>query len=338
MRALGTVAMVGILAGIFVFVVRAAVEAMRSGLAQRMLLDVVQSILPPRRLDASEIEDAICRRVMARCSHSAGGTLAVPPAVRVSLSRRDWEVLHRVPRPVVTVGSTLAARIAAEARHRGRECPDAPVLSLVVTADCRDGWPSVEVPVRQPAPAGVSVDGRSGSRAAANEPVSRGGTPRTGGDDSDAMTRTMTDLDATHLLESPVDETVLLPAHALGPRGAAVSDEVLVLRDLDTERNELAVRGGERVDLGRAHSPLLQNAPTVSARHAIVERRDTHWWITDLRSRNGTLVNGQIVMTSQLEPGDIVQLGGDSGPRFAVSVGQAAELPQPVERQPASSR
>lgn len=52
--------------------------------------------------------------------------------------------------------------------------------------------------------------------------------------------------------------------------------------------------------------------PTVSSRHAVLNRRDSAWWLEDLRSTNGTYLNG-----ARLEPeapallrsGDVVQIG-----------------------------
>ncbi len=48
-----------------------------------------------------------------------------------------------------------------------------------------------------------------------------------------------------------------------------------------------------------------------SARHAQVIWRaeDQAWWIEDNASRNGTFVNGQRVMRSQLKDGDVIRVG-----------------------------
>jgi pSer/pThr/pTyr-binding forkhead associated (FHA) protein len=51
---------------------------------------------------------------------------------------------------------------------------------------------------------------------------------------------------------------------------------------------------------------------TVSGRHAVLSARDGGWWIEDLRSTNGTALNGRLVapeMPELLRSGDLVQMG-----------------------------
>ena len=51
--------------------------------------------------------------------------------------------------------------------------------------------------------------------------------------------------------------------------------------------------------------------PFISAQHAAFFLRDGSWWVSDLGSTNGTLLNGQVIATEEpIIPGDIVQLGG----------------------------
>jgi S1-C subfamily serine protease/pSer/pThr/pTyr-binding forkhead associated (FHA) protein len=57
--------------------------------------------------------------------------------------------------------------------------------------------------------------------------------------------------------------------------------------------------------------------PQVSAQHARISIVEGKLEVTDLGSRNGTLVNGRRVESRSLSNGDVVQLG-DHGPRFAV--------------------
>jgi hypothetical protein len=49
--------------------------------------------------------------------------------------------------------------------------------------------------------------------------------------------------------------------------------------------------------------------PNASRRHAQVIRRDDGWWIVDLGSTNGTLVNGALMKERRLTPGDVIQIG-----------------------------
>jgi pSer/pThr/pTyr-binding forkhead associated (FHA) protein len=52
---------------------------------------------------------------------------------------------------------------------------------------------------------------------------------------------------------------------------------------------------------------------TVSGRHAVLHLRDGAWWVEDLGSTNGTVVNGQKVQPGSpaiARSGDIIALGG----------------------------
>lgn len=68
---------------------------------------------------------------------------------------------------------------------------------------------------------------------------------------------------------------------------------------------------GNMITLGSASGCelLVQNA-TVSRRHAILRRSGTDWRIEDLRSTNGTWVNGKRISGSLLASGDHIALGG----------------------------
>jgi len=49
----------------------------------------------------------------------------------------------------------------------------------------------------------------------------------------------------------------------------------------------------------------------ISSEHAQVSWEQGRWWVTDLRSTNGTFVNGsQIRAATGIRPGDSVELGG----------------------------
>lgn len=50
--------------------------------------------------------------------------------------------------------------------------------------------------------------------------------------------------------------------------------------------------------------------PRLSRRHALVEHRGGHWSVTDLESKNGTMLNGRPVGTARLKAGDWLSLGG----------------------------
>lgn len=55
---------------------------------------------------------------------------------------------------------------------------------------------------------------------------------------------------------------------------------------------------------------IVINDPDISRRHCVIERDGGAYNIYDLGSRNGTLVNGQRVQRTELQPGDVITLGG----------------------------
>lgn len=63
--------------------------------------------------------------------------------------------------------------------------------------------------------------------------------------------------------------------------------------------------------IGRAPGNGLQiDDEFVSARHAVLTRRDDRWWLEDLASTNGTYVNGrQVTGAAPVAAGDQVEIG-----------------------------
>ncbi len=65
------------------------------------------------------------------------------------------------------------------------------------------------------------------------------------------------------------------------------------------------------VSIGRipSNTITLDNNYT-SAQHALITLRDNQWWLEDLKSRNGTLLNDYPVSTpTVISEGDVVQIG-----------------------------
>lgn len=55
---------------------------------------------------------------------------------------------------------------------------------------------------------------------------------------------------------------------------------------------------------------LILEEKTVSAEHARLSFHDGQWWVEDLRSRNGTYLNQEVLTTAVvMTPGDLLQLG-----------------------------
>ena len=67
----------------------------------------------------------------------------------------------------------------------------------------------------------------------------------------------------------------------------------------------------EEVSLGRSSSnTIVIDDPNVSRNHAQLTKRGEDWWIVDLGSTNGTLVNNSAVKERRLSPGDRITIGG----------------------------
>ena len=67
---------------------------------------------------------------------------------------------------------------------------------------------------------------------------------------------------------------------------------------------ESALRVGRSPD-----NDMVLRDPATSGHHARIERRGQQFWIVDLGSTNGTLVNGEPVQEKELNHGDRVTIG-----------------------------
>lgn len=78
---------------------------------------------------------------------------------------------------------------------------------------------------------------------------------------------------------------------------------------------QLMPLGGQRLTIGRSddNDLALPEDLTVSRHHAVLERSEGGWRIRDLRSSNGTFVNGvRVNATMRVNPGDRVAVGAAS--------------------------
>jgi hypothetical protein len=72
--------------------------------------------------------------------------------------------------------------------------------------------------------------------------------------------------------------------------------------------------------IGRdADCDIRLDDPLISRHHAGISRRDDLWWVRDLGSRNGTLVDGHGVQSAPLPPRCEVQIA-ERGPRLSVEI------------------
>ncbi len=92
------------------------------------------------------------------------------------------------------------------------------------------------------------------------------------------------------------------PPQSLGPPGAIA---------LRTRENERVVVDRDRFVIGRnaRDAQLVLRDPNISRQHAIVERGMGGWFLVDMASTNGVVLNGTPVTRALLRPGDVIVIG-----------------------------
>lgn len=117
----------------------------------------------------------------------------------------------------------------------------------------------------------------------------------------------------------------------------------LVIREGTSERT--VEIGQEPLLIGRAASCTVSlNDPKCSRQHCQIDRTPAGYKLVDLESRNGTLVNGQIVNQHLLRPGDRIQIGDvtiefdDHNLLPSEPSPPAAPAPAPLRRPPSQVR
>jgi hypothetical protein len=109
--------------------------------------------------------------------------------------------------------------------------------------------------------------------------------------------------DVAALPESPAEE----PQHTMVYRAKEPDEPVVAMLTLDGKSRPITK---PEVVLGRSREADLRLADTnVSRKHAAIRRVGNTYWVADLESTNGTLVNGKRVTRQQLEHGDRITLG-----------------------------
>jgi predicted component of type VI protein secretion system len=88
----------------------------------------------------------------------------------------------------------------------------------------------------------------------------------------------------------------------------------------------------ERVVLGRDPGvDIVLNDPSVSRRHAVIERRGVFWVVLDQQSANGTWLDDRRVTEAALQGGQRLRLGAVA---FTVAGGEKAARPGPAAPAP----
>jgi FHA domain len=86
------------------------------------------------------------------------------------------------------------------------------------------------------------------------------------------------------------------------PRGERNEPVVLLALDWSGAQEELSIGRSPEAD-------AMLSGPKVSRRHARLRFREGGWFLDDLDSTNGTIVNGARVTSCELHPGDQLVIG-----------------------------
>ncbi len=123
--------------------------------------------------------------------------------------------------------------------------------------------------------------------------------------------------------EAGLDRTVFVDSTAIADHAASVSGapalvegELIIASGPDSGHSYRVA--GPAIRIGRApDNDLVLRDPATSGHHARVERRGNQFYVVDLGSTNGTLVNGEVVMERELKNGDAITIG-QNAVNFAV--------------------
>ncbi|WP_066638747.1 FhaA domain-containing protein [Desulfolucanica intricata] len=87
-------------------------------------------------------------------------------------------------------------------------------------------------------------------------------------------------------------------------------EQVYLVIELGPDKNKSFKLNNQRVVIGRDEScDIVLSDKSVSRRHVMLERRRKAYVIRDLKSTNGTFVNGVRIIEEILKPGDEIKLG-----------------------------
>ncbi|HXB04843.1 MAG TPA: prolyl oligopeptidase family serine peptidase [Candidatus Angelobacter sp.] len=108
---------------------------------------------------------------------------------------------------------------------------------------------------------------------------------------------------------------------AMSPEAIAAGSAIAAKLSFETGpfAGRVVALPSEMVTVGRApDNDVVVSDPATSGRHGRIEVRAGAFWISDLGSTNGTLVNGEPVIEKQLADGDLIAIGQNTM-RFTLS-------------------
>jgi pSer/pThr/pTyr-binding forkhead associated (FHA) protein len=101
-----------------------------------------------------------------------------------------------------------------------------------------------------------------------------------------------------------------LALHSLSPDRAATEAPAKLTFETGPFASRVVGVPEQSASVGRApDNTIVIGDPATSGHHCRIEVRAGAYWISDLGSTNGTLVNGEPIIDKQLEDGDVISIG-----------------------------
>jgi two-component system cell cycle response regulator len=121
--------------------------------------------------------------------------------------------------------------------------------------------------------------------------------------------------------DETADRTVVFERTALEAVAPAATDRMHVLVRMDGANVGQVTRlSGDEIEIGRvAKNALHLPFEGVSRQHARLVRRSGEYWLEDLKSANGTFVQGTRITSHALTDGDVIQFGPRVVFRYSVT-------------------
>lgn len=230
-------------------------------------------LLMPRRLPPLVIASALTREVESRALPLADRVI-LPDHYDVLLSPADWESLAGVHETLEAELGTYVSRLAAE---RGLTLRSPPQVRLRVESGVRQG--------------DVAVEGsfRSGGEGASVRPVVR------------PVPQTPAAFGVTEHIASPRPKQ---------PETASASPALVLVGADGRELRRYALDRSQLTIGRRSNNDIALSDTKLSREHARIDNANGSFYITDLGSTNGTLVNGDTLSGRRLlRAGDVVEIG-----------------------------
>jgi diguanylate cyclase (GGDEF)-like protein len=144
---------------------------------------------------------------------------------------------------------------------------------------------------------------------------------RSSGDYQGIPPTTAGDLVPDDYEDDSADRTVVFERTALEAVAPAATDRMHVLVRMDGANVGQVTRlSGDEIEIGRvAKNALHLPFEGVSRQHARLVRRAGKYWLEDLKSANGTFVQGTRITSHSLSDGDVIQFGPRVAFRYSVT-------------------